>query len=93
MFFFFTQSHSRAEAMGIGTLDLLVIPWPSETTQDHRGSPNRGERRRDGELFLKTWQALMTLVDASTVCSLGSSDLSFPGSKRKKRRVDKGKKK
>lgn len=56
--------------MGIGTLDLLVVPWPEET-QGHRAVSDRGERQRDGALFLKTWKALQRLVEAGTILALG----------------------
>lgn len=56
--------------MGIGYLDLLVLPWPP-ATQGHRALSDRGERQRDGALFLKTWKALQRLVEAGTVRALG----------------------
>ncbi|CAM9140319.1 unnamed protein product [Ectocarpus fasciculatus] len=61
---------SFIHAMGLDSLDLLVVPWPSGT-QGHRALSDRGERQRDGDLFLKTWKALQRLVDAGTVRALG----------------------
>ncbi|CAM9283578.1 unnamed protein product, partial [Laminaria digitata] len=57
-------------AMGVEALDLLIVPWPPGT-QGHRALSDRGERQRDGALFLKTWKALRKLVDAGTVRALG----------------------
>lgn len=62
--------------MGLDSLDLLVVPWPSGT-QGHRALSDRGERQRDGDLFLKTWKALQRLVDAGTVRTLGGSERGF----------------
>lgn len=62
--------------MGLDSLDLLVVPWPSET-RGHRALSDRGERQRDGDLFLKTWKALQRLVDAGTVRALGGSERGF----------------
>eukprot|EP00904_Undaria_pinnatifida_P005956 jgi/Undpi1/2490/HiC_scaffold_13.g05869.m1 len=56
--------------MGVECLDLLIVPWPPGT-QGHRATSDRGERQRDGALFLKTWKALRKLVEAGTVCALG----------------------
>ncbi|CAN0048800.1 unnamed protein product, partial [Ectocarpus sp. 13 AM-2016] len=67
---------SFVHAMGLDSLDLLVVPWPSGT-QGHRALSDRGERQRDGDLFLKTWKALQRLVDAGTVRAL-SVDRFFP---------------
>lgn len=58
--------------MGVEFLDLLIVPWPAGT-QGHRALSDRGERQRDGALFLKTWKALRKLVDAGTVRTLGLS--------------------
>lgn len=58
--------------MGVEALDLLIVPWPAET-QGHRALSDRGERQRDGALFMKTWKALRKLVDAGTVRALGLS--------------------
>ena len=57
-------------AMGVECLDLLIVPWPPGT-QGHRATSDRGERQRDGALFLKTWKALRKLVEAGTVRALG----------------------
>lgn len=58
--------------MGLQAVDLVVIPWPSESTQ-HRAMSDRGERQRDGVLFLKTWKALQRVVDAGVVHAIGTS--------------------
>lgn len=59
--------------MGIDAVDLLVIPWPS-STQEQRAPSDRGERKRDGALFMKTWKACQRMVDAGTVRALGTTD-------------------
>ncbi|CAM9135434.1 unnamed protein product, partial [Pylaiella littoralis] len=61
---------SFVHAMGLDALDLLVVPWPSGT-QGHRALSDRGERHRDGTLFLKTWKALQRLVDTGAVRAIG----------------------
>ncbi|CAM9873347.1 unnamed protein product, partial [Sphacelaria rigidula] len=61
-------------AVGIGSLDMLVVPWPVPVQAGGcRGSSEaeRGQRHRDGLLFLKTWKALQKLVDAGEVRALG----------------------
>lgn len=62
--------------MGLDALDLLVVPWPSGT-QGHRALSDRGERQRDGALFMKTWKALQRLVDAGTVRAVGRNSVCF----------------
>lgn len=62
--------------MGLDFLDLVVVPWPSET-QGHRALSDRGERQRDGALFLRTWKALQRLVDAGTIRAIGHVSLLF----------------
>lgn len=62
--------------MGLDVLDLVVVPWPSET-QGHRALSDRGERQRDGALFLKTWKVLQRLVDAGSVHAIGRICLGF----------------
>lgn len=54
---------------------MLIVPW-TVTSQDtrHRGlsETERGERQRDGMLFLKTWKVLQRLVEAGTARALGA---------------------
>lgn len=59
-------------AMGLEAVDLVVIPWPSEPPE-HRALSDRGERQRDGALFLKTWKALQRVVDAGVIHAIGRS--------------------
>ncbi|CAM9254468.1 unnamed protein product [Scytosiphon promiscuus] len=68
---------SFIKAMGLDDLDLLIVPWPSET-QGHRALSDRGERQRDGALFLKTWKALQRLVDAGTIRALAGVERFLP---------------
>lgn len=67
-------------AMGLDALDLLVVPWPAGT-QGHRALSDRGERQRDGALFLKTWKALQRLVDAGTVRAVGRDPVCLTSTK------------
>eukprot|EP00903_Cladosiphon_okamuranus_P013506 g12579.t1 len=61
---------SFVHAMGLEAVDLVVIPWPSESRQ-HRAVSDRGERQRDGALFIKTWKALQRVLDAGIIHAIG----------------------
>lgn len=59
--------------MGLEAVDLVVIPWPSESLE-HRAESDRGERQRDGALFIKTWKALQRALDSGVIHAIGPSD-------------------
>lgn len=66
----FQPGSRNLSAMGLDTVDLVVVPWPSESPK-HRAASDRGERQRDGALFLKTWKALQRVVDAGATHAIG----------------------